>query len=361
MATVMAPQADEKLKRSKLRRKGWTPAGDHAIRPGSIARRVARQNNLALMENGGTTPMEWVLIINPLAGGGNRRADAGTFLRELERQSLSCRHRFTERPRHAIEIIQSALAQGARSFIIAGGDGLLHEAVNAIFTADGVDPKTVTVAKIPQGSGNDWARTFNIPFELEGAVRVIRRGKTLMHDIGRVFYHVQGQERRSYFINMCGIGFDAVVNKRVAADRETGHLGPLKYRYHVLANLVGYAPTEMTFLVDGKQFKHEVFTAALGIGQYNGGGMKQLPQAVPDDGLFDLTVIRKISWMKALRALPGLYDGSFVGLPEVSTDTGKIIEVHSEPKCWLEADGEALGESPFRFEILPRALNVVVP
>jgi diacylglycerol kinase family enzyme len=55
-----------------------------------------------------------------------------------------------------------------------------------------------------------------------------------------------------------------------------------------------------------------------------------------------------------------LYDGSFVELPEVATYTGKVIQIKSQPKCWIEADGEALGESPFRFEIIPRALNVII-
>ena len=55
-----------------------------------------------------------------------------------------------------------------------------------------------------------------------------------------------------------------------------------------------------------------------------------------------------------------IYDGSFVELPEVSTYTGKAIQIKSEPNCWIEADGEALGESPFRFEILPQMLNVII-
>ena len=66
---------------------------------------------------------------------------------------------------------------------------------------------------------------------------------------------------------------------------------------------------------------------ALGIAQYNGGGMRQLPFAVPDDGVFDLTIIKKASRLKVLRSLHKLYDGSFVELPEVSTYTGKSIQI----------------------------------
>jgi len=61
-----------------------------------------------------------------------------------------------------------------------------------------------------------------------------------------------------------------------------------------------------------------------------------------------------------IRSVNKLYDGSFVELPEVSTYTGKAIQIESEPKCRIEADGEALGESPFRFEILPQAINLII-
>ena len=87
--------------------------------------------------------------------------------------------------------------------------------------------------------------------------------------------------------------------------------------------------------------------------------MKQLPFAVPDDGVFDLSIIKTITRMKVMRSVNKLYDGSFVQLPEVATYTGKAIQIESEPKCRIEADGEALGESPFRFEILPQAINVI--
>lgn len=313
------------------------------------------------MENSSEKPAEWVILINPMAGAQKGREDWEKISLLLDHYRVSHQHHFTEYLRHSIALIQESLVQGHRHFIIAGGDGMLNEAVNAIFTQPAVDPGLVTLAMIPLGTGNDWARTFSIPFDLEAAVRVIRDGKTLRHDIGRVFYHVHGQEKCHYFINMCGMGFDAEVNKKVAADRDSGHLGPMKYRYHVFSSLMGYSPTSMAVVIDGKEIKHEVFSMALGIGQYNGGGMKQLPFAVPDDGIFDLTIIQKITRLKVIRSVNRLYDGTFVELPEVSSYSGKSIQVKSDPKCWIEADGEALGESPFRFEILPQAVNVVIP
>ena len=301
-----------------------------------------------------------MVLINPTAGNQKGRDDWGKISLLLDRYKIAYRHHFTEYPRHTIELSQDCLRQGYRNFIIAGGDGCLHEAVNAICAQTTVDPKHVTLAMIPVGTGNDWVRTFKIPSDYEAAIKVITRRKVLRHDIGRIFYHVNGEEHSSYFINICGMGLDAEVNKRVSADRERRHLGHLKYQYHIFSALMGYTPTRMTIVIDGKEIHHEVLSLALGIAQYNGGGMKQLPFAVPDDGVFDLSVIKKATRLKVLRSTHKLYDGSIVELPEVSTYTGKAIQIDSEPKCSIEADGENLGESPCRFEIIPQMLNVVI-
>jgi len=312
------------------------------------------------METSNEIRTEWMVLINPVAGDHKGRDDWGKISLLLDHHGITYQHHFTEHPRHAIKLGQDSLRQGYRNFIIAGGDGFLHEVVNAIFTQTTVDPKLVTLAMIPVGTGNDWVRTFKIPSDYEAAIKTIRKRKALRHDIGRVFYHVKGEERSSYFINICGMGLDAEVNKRVSADRDRGHLGHLKYQYHIFSALMGYTPTKMTIVIDGKEIHHEVLSMALGIAQYSGGGMKQLPFAVPDDGIFDLSVIKKATRLKVMRSVHKVYDGSFVELPEVSTYTGKAIQIKSEPKCWIEADGETLGESPFRFEIIPQSLNVII-
>ena len=67
-----------------------------------------------------------------------------------------------------------------------------------------------------------WARTFL----WKAAQNNPRNGKVLKHDIGRVFYHLNGEEKSWYFINMCGMEFDAAVNRKVTADLEIGHLAP---------------------------------------------------------------------------------------------------------------------------------------
>src|ERR1039457_793319 len=130
---------------------------------------------------------EWMVLINPVAGDHRGRDDWGKISLLLDHHKIIFQHYFTEHPRHAVQLGQDFLRQGYRNFIIAGGDGFLHEVVNAIFTQTAVDPKLVTLAMIPVGTGNDWVRTFNIPADYEAAIGIIRKRKALKHDIGRVF------------------------------------------------------------------------------------------------------------------------------------------------------------------------------
>jgi diacylglycerol kinase family enzyme len=79
---------------------------------------------------------------------------------------------------------------------------------------------------------------------------------------------------------------------------------------------------------------------------------------VPDDGLYDITVIRKVSKLKVMMHVKDLYDGSFVKMKEVATHRGAEVVVDSDAPILLEADGESLGGPPFIFSIRPGALRI---
>ena len=109
-------------------------------------------------------------------------------------------------------------------------------------------------------------------------------------------------------------------------------------------------------------FSGKVFSVSIGICKYNGGGIMQLPHAIPDDGLFDITAIRKVSKFKVIRNLVNMYDGSFIKIKEVETFTGKDFRITGVPEnsIYLETDGESLGNSPLDFKILKKKAKMVI-
>ena len=304
--------------------------------------------------------MEWFVIVNPNAGKRKGEKDWLEIAAQLTAAGIEFTNVFTEHRNHAVILARKYIENGYRNIIVVGGDGTLNEVVNGIFTQAHVPTNKITLAMIPVGTGNDWCRMFNIPGDYKQAIKLIKKMKIFTQDTGTIKYiSGDGKEITRYFINMAGMGFDALVAKKTNKQKDEGKGNPLSYVYNILSSLFSYSVTKVTILLDKEKITSDIFSMSVGICQYNGGGMKQAPDALPDDGLFDMTLIKPIGKFKIIRNIINLFDGSFTRLPEVSTFRSSKIIIHSEPRMFLEADGESLGHTPFVFNILPQSLNVV--
>jgi len=76
--------------------------------------------------------------------------------------------------------------------------------------------------------------------------------------------------------------------------------------------------------------------------------------------MFDVTLFQRLSKLAIIRNVAKLYDGTFVKLPQIKTFRGKSVIVESFPEIKLETDGESLGNGPFEFEIIPKAICLIV-
>ncbi len=304
--------------------------------------------------------MQWFVIVNPNAGKRKGEKDWLEIAALLNEAGIDFVNVFTEHKNHAVALTRKYIENGYKNIIAVGGDGTLNEVVNGIFSQAHVPVADIVLAMIPVGTGNDWCRTFNIPNDYKKAIRVIARRNLFTQDIGSVKYiSSSGNEKVRYFINMAGMGFDALVAKKTNKQKEAGKSNPFSYAINIFSSLFNYKSTKVTIMLDNEKVETGVFSMSVGICQYNGGGMKQAPGALPDDGLFDLTIIQPIGKFKVIRNVLKLFDGSFTRLPEVSTYRSSKIVIHSNPAMYIEADGESLGHTPFVFSILPRCLNVV--
>ncbi|MCK5742946.1 MAG: hypothetical protein KAH48_12060, partial [Chlorobi bacterium] len=208
---------------------------------------------------------------------------------------------------------------------------------------------------------NDWCRSLEIPEDPAQAASLLIKGKTILHDVGTITSMIGSEKKHRYFINVAGIGFDANVAHGVNVDKDNDKRGRILYMKNLLGSLLKSKPSQYRIVIDGKIYDKNIFSMCVGIGKYNGGGMKQLPDAIVDDGLFDITMIENISKFSIIMNIKNLFDGSFVKHHKVSTDKGKKIIIEAETPVLSETDGESCGQSPFEFNILPRALNVIVP
>ena len=308
-----------------------------------------------------TKPVKWLIIVNPNAGVKKSSRDWPMIERELKEGGFDFEVVMTGHRDHAKHLTAGYIEKGYRNIVVVGGDGTMNEVVNGIYTQNTVPPSEILLGMIPVGTGNDWCRTFAIPFDYTKAIQVLKRGKTFLQDVGKISYFRKETRHTRYFINIAGMGYDALVAKKTNLMKEKGKGGPLTYLFFVFAGLFQYKFIEAVIDVDGKQvFRGEIFSMNVGICKYNGGGMMQVPYAIPDDGLLDVTVIIKTSKFAVIRYTNRLYKGTHVELPIVKTFRGQFIRIRSTGKLYLEADGESLGHSPFVFEIFPQSLKVIV-
>ncbi len=302
---------------------------------------------------------EWMVVVNPNAGKGRGEKDWKRIAGLLDQQEICHTPVFTVSKGHAIHLTQDYILRGYRNFIVVGGDGTLNEVVNGVFTQQACHSTDITLAIIAVGTGNDWCKMYGIPSDYKGAVRIIREGKTILQDAGLTEYYVGSRQESRYFLNIAGLGFDAAVVRRTNRQKDRGRKGKALYLINLLNSLLFYKPTRTELEIDGWKLSEDVFTISIGIGRFSGGGMMQTPRAVPSDGLFDITLVKKIGKVDLILSLKKLYDGSILEHPKIQGFTGKIIRIESIPSIHLEADGETLGHSPIQFRIIPASINIV--
>jgi diacylglycerol kinase (ATP) len=302
----------------------------------------------------------WKVIINPYAGGNTDSIVWERILLELNSAEIFFEHEVSKYHKHISEIVQKSIADGFRRFIVIGGDGSLNEMVNGIHNQTIVAPGEIITAHIPMGTGNDWHKTHKLPVDLDLIIEKIKEGKSAYQDIGVVTYQDYNETLTNYFVNVAGMGFDAMVVKHTSQKKLKMPRSRFSYLYSLFRSLMSYSSNNARISIDGKEvFNDNLFSFNVGIGKYNGGGMMQLPEAIPDDGLLDITIFREMPKIKVIANVKRLYNGSFKNLQEVTLLKGTKVMFDSDQRTMLECDGEMLGHSPAIFTIIPLGFRFI--
>lgn len=307
------------------------------------------------------TEQKWFVIVNPVADKGRGLDDYPLISRLLREAGIHAEPVFTEHKFHATELTVTAVKEGYRHIIVVGGVGTLHEVVNGLFIQQEVAPADVLLAMIAVGSGNNWVRAFGSSARYQDAVRDIVDGCSFLQDVGVVSYEEALYRQTRYFANVAGVGFDAFLLKRMTHLQKKNRFRPWRKFLCVLSNFFVYKSTGMKIWVDDVRiYNGLMFSIALGICKYNGDGVQQLPEAVADDGMLDISLVKPIHFWHVLFRLRYLYNGGIYRIGHVLHARGRKVRIESSPEVSLEVDGELLGETPLEFEVQPQAIRVVV-
>jgi diacylglycerol kinase (ATP) len=288
----------------------------------------------------------WV-ILNPNAGSVDELAGLETALGRLPDTSV----KVTKQAGDAEQLAREALERGVELVVAAGGDGTLNEVVNGL----SVDFGRAILGLLPMGTGNDFARTIGVPNNLEEALAVLKEGRVRTIDVARA--EVDGQSR--CFLNMSAGGFSGEVSERAGDAKELwGPLAYMRAAIGALPELKGFL-TRIT-LNGAETLELETYNIVVSNGRYVASGIPVAPQAVLDDGLLDVMIAPATTIPQLAVLVPTVLLGRHADSDLLLFRKATRVEIQCDPPMGFNVDGELLGEGPARFEIVPRALRMIV-
>lgn len=304
------------------------------------------------------TVRSFSFLVNPASGGGAAPGAVVPVARLLRDAGARVEVTYSPGPQAMAGLVAAAVARGD-VVVSVGGDGMLSSLAGSVSLAGG------TLAVLPAGRGNDFARMLGLPDADAGPqaqARMLLEGAVRRVDL--VSWTLPGTASRRVAGSVyCGI--DARANEIV--DRAHWLPQRLQYPYAAVRAIAGYRPARYRVTVDGATRDYEAATVVVAGSAYYGKGMKIAPDAVVDDGMLDVVVIEAASKLSLVRSLPRVYDGSHVHLPQVTVLRGRRVEVAADGRhpVPVGGDGEPLGVlpglagEPAVVEVLPAALAVV--
>jgi len=298
-----------------------------------------------------------VFLVNPASDNGATGKRWPELAHRAAMLGLSGESLLSERPEHMIELAERAARGGAELVVAVGGDGTLNETINGLMRAG----RTTELATIPIGTGMDFVRTYRIPTRFEDAVRTAKDGATRTIDVGLVHYRTwAGEEAERYFGNVGSVGMSAAVARR-ANDMSKVLGGRATFFYALVRVFLEWQNTVIDIDLDGERRSARMHDVIVANGQYHGGAMWLAPDARPDDGLFDVLLIGDVTKLDFATTAPKLYRGTHLAHPKVDLERARSVSVGAGERLPIELDGEQVGTTPVRFDVVPGALRVRVP
>ncbi|MEL6867465.1 MAG: diacylglycerol kinase family protein [Bacteroidota bacterium] len=306
---------------------------------------------------------DYYIILNPAAGRGSAQRKWPLIERGLKKRQINYQLVLTSHANQATQLTREGIAQGYRYIMAIGGDGTNNEVINGIIDQQIVPSKAITYALMPIGTGNDWVRSHGIPKKIDQVLDLIIADHCAYQDIGLVHYEdEEGRAKKRYFANVAGMAYDAYVVRKTAQGK-SWLPSKLLYLWVTIKCLFQYQLKPAIVQTEQHQFEDYFYTINVGICRYSGGGMQFVPHAVPDDGQLAVTLAGRFSILEVLLNSYLFYTGTLHQHPKIEGFYCQSLSVHQKgtSPILLEVDGEFLGHSPVRFELIKQALRFIAP
>ncbi|WP_018023588.1 diacylglycerol kinase [Corynebacterium ulceribovis] len=305
------------------------------------------------------------MVTNPKAGHGIAQKAAETAAATFADAGVGVINVQGSSSEQSRSLIREVIAdERIDALVVVGGDGMVNLALQEQAQTG------LPLGIIPAGTGNDHAREYNLPIgDAAAAAKVVIDGFYVGTDLGRISEHDGAGPASSptgtqhWFGTVMCSGFDSLVSDRVNSMRWPHG----KNRYNVAIVREFFRFHSLPFVIeldDGRVLDGPITLAAFGNTKSYGGGMKMCPNADHADGLLDITVIGRASRRRAALAFAGVFKGTHIKEPEVSTYRAKSATVRyvGPPRTMnAYADGDFMAPLPVTVEVVQAAGKYLVP
>lgn len=289
------------------------------------------------------------LIVNTRSRSGER-----TFFRALDRLqelgvSLGVTYAIRD-PARLPETVREILGSGYGFLILGGGDGTVSSVVDFLANRDTV------LGLLPLGTANDFARTLEIPQDIEDACQTIAEGKVVDVDLG-----LAGD---NYYVNVASVGLGVEATRALSPWLKKS-AGPLAYPVAAIRAFLRHEPFTARLTFPDGDHEPEVYRrllqVAVGNGRFYGGGMIVAPESGIDDRTLDIYAIELGRQRDLLGVARYVRSGDFIRMDNVHHFRTSRVRLETDPELQINIDGELVTTTPQIFSVVQDALNVLVP
>lgn len=298
--------------------------------------------------------MKWIFIVNIKSGQGKSLKELSTIHKVMRKHHQDYEIIKTEEVLHATKLANKYNKNDNVCLVSMGGDGTLNEVVNGI-------NEGVNLAVIPSGTGNDF---FRLIADQNKSIEELITDLISYQSIKVDYCQIKYDHHTSYFINSASFGLDVdVYVDAIKLIKNKFLTKSMAYNLAISKNIFFPKKNRITYTVDdGQPIEINTMIFAIMNGRYYGNGFKPTADALIDDGLLDLCIIKPLTLSKITKLLPKYKKGTLTNKEkEVINLKAQKIKIHSLKTITAERDGELFNFNDLEITVIKKGINLLIP
>ena len=301
---------------------------------------------------------KWGLLYCPRGGWrSNKRWEK--IEKVLKAQNIDYDFVQSENQKSVERLIKMFVNNGYKTIVVVGGDSALNDAVNCLMQINAEERDQVALGVIPNGLMKDFAHFWGFSdSDIEKTVASLKARRIRKIDLGCIRYtNKKGEKCRRYFLNCINIGLiAAIMNLR----RKTHHMfgsRTLSFLCSFILMIFQRLDYKMHIKINSDVIKRRVMTMCIG----NATGYGQTPNAVPYNGLLDVSVVYHPQMTQLFEGIYLFVKGKFLNHKSVHPYRTREVEVSSN--ALIGIDGRLMNTpvGPYQITVIQEVVNFLIP